>query len=67
MFCMNPRICPKTISQASGCSLRAAYSYIKGEYPWPLKVAEAVEKATGVSRLHLLWPDDYDAEGNPRV
>ncbi len=36
----------------------------KGKIPSPA-VAERLEKATGISKLHLLFPDEFDAQGNP--
>lgn len=51
------------ISSISGCSLRSAYYYLRGEIEWPAKIARQVEESLGVSRLHLLYPDEYDPDG----
>lgn len=57
---------PKALAEASGCSLRSAYHYIKGELPWPPEVAAAAESLSGVSRLYLLYPQEFDQEGRRR-
>lgn len=58
---------PQQVASASGCSLRAAYHYVKGEVAWPPKIAAAVEDVYGISRLHLLYPDEYAPDGSRRA
>lgn len=60
---METTITPKALAEASGCSLRSAYHYIGGTLPWPPEVAAAYERLTGVSRLYLLYPGEYDRTG----
>ena len=62
---MKLELSAKQVVEAAGCSLGSAYNYIRGDFPWPAPVAAAVEQATGISRLHLLYPSEYDKGGQP--
>ena len=62
---MKLELTPKQVAEASGCSLRMAYHYLSGDFSWSSKVALAVEKAFGVPRLHLLYPNEYGPDGEP--
>ncbi|TVM31252.1 helix-turn-helix domain-containing protein [Oceanidesulfovibrio marinus] len=51
------------IAQACGVAVSTVSDVLRGKRKPSPKLARAIEAATGISRLHLLYPDEYGSKG----
>lgn len=58
-------ITAKELSEASGVSLRKAYYVRGGQATLSPDEAARAEKALGIHRLCLLYPNEFDEAGHP--